>query len=721
MRTKLMAVALICSTFSCQKSMYYDEDNTTSNQPVAVQFAGKVTTRVVDNTWEDLDKVGIFMFESGSTLSDESVIDYSSNRKYAYSAAMSGFVPQTKNDTIYYPQTGEVDFIAYYPYGSVTDYAVEVSTSNQTKQSAIDFLYSNNLQHISKSEETLTLQFEHQLSKLAFSISAGEGFSTGDLTGLKLYVDELVTLGSFDLATGTLTADESSSKNLTALVSDDGTEAEAIVIPQACAQKRVRVLLSSGYSFSFEIGTTDSWEAMYKYTYNIVLTKGVYEVTLNGVISEWLEGVGGDLEESGSGMDSSTWDGSSISTDWYDAGLETYDISSADELAGLSQLVKEGVDFEGKTIRLTSNIDLNDYPWTPIGYSESLSFKGTFNGASHTIEGLAPQLSADARAFGLFGENQGTIMDVVVAGDIDYESELTTCYMAAVVGLNSGTVSGCRSYASVSGTLASTSASSSSAFVGGIAGINYGTLSDCQNYGIVYGENLNSGSSSNTYVGGIAGVTASVISNCENNQKVTAQGETVYAGGMAGMASLSSSVGVYAEIHSCDNYGEVVIQSANQKAYAGGMTGSMTRTENVVTYSNNYAEVEANCSNGDDYYSVAGGIIGHNKSATLYLNSNAGNVLAVNSGDSSMAAAGGIVGYNTTSAAIHTSVNESVATIQSAGCAGGIAGYNDTETGSEGFVYDCCSNGGTPQKWIGNASGSDNKNGVTTTEHTDAE
>ena len=62
------------------------------------------------------------------------------------------------------------------------------------------------------------------------------------------------------------------------------------------------------------------------------------------------------------------WDGT-VDTSWYDPGSpnQSYEIASAAQLAGLAELVNEGNDFSGTTFTLTTDINLNDKEWTPIG------------------------------------------------------------------------------------------------------------------------------------------------------------------------------------------------------------------------------------------------------------------------------------------------------------------------------------------------------------------
>lgn len=92
------------------------------------------------------------------------------------------------------------------------------------------------------------------------------------------------------------------------------------------------------------------------------------------------------------------WDGTTIEVSAADKnGVIT--IETAEELAGLAKEVNEGNTFEGKTIRLVSNIDLTEKEWTPIGFGSSNSlgtidstegyyFKGVFDGQNKTIYNL---------------------------------------------------------------------------------------------------------------------------------------------------------------------------------------------------------------------------------------------------------------------------------------------------------------------------------------------
>ena len=87
-------------------------------------------------------------------------------------------------------------------------------------------------------------------------------------------------------------------------------------------------------------------------------------------------------------------DGETITpnTEWYSDSKDEFTITTAEQLAGLAELVNGGNDFSGKTITLGADIDLAGKEWTPIGQylgaNSTSYFSGTFDGAGNTISGL---------------------------------------------------------------------------------------------------------------------------------------------------------------------------------------------------------------------------------------------------------------------------------------------------------------------------------------------
>ena len=94
-----------------------------------------------------------------------------------------------------------------------------------------------------------------------------------------------------------------------------------------------------------------------------------------------------------------------------------YEVNTAADLKALANDVNTGKDyFEGKTVVLTADIDLNGEEWTPIGsaYMDH-GFMGNFDGKGFAIKNLAIKniaLDSDGYAYaGLFGVTEGVDQD----------------------------------------------------------------------------------------------------------------------------------------------------------------------------------------------------------------------------------------------------------------------------------------------------------------------
>ena len=176
-------------------------------------------------------------------------------------------------------------------------------------------------------------------------------------------------------------------------------------------------------------------------------------------------------------------------------------IGTAEEFRSFAQSVNEGNDYEGRNIVLTSNIDLGDEDWTPIG-SSSKQFKGTFDGKGHWVSNLNVNavMSNNAGLFGYIGEG-GSVTRLGVASGTVRVKEKTSfnveCYAGGIAAQCEGTISQCANMATIYG-------NQLEARVGGIAGVilESGIVEDCYNWGRLYTSRIYE---DNNYLGGIAG------------------------------------------------------------------------------------------------------------------------------------------------------------------------------------------------------------------------
>lgn len=97
------------------------------------------------------------------------------------------------------------------------------------------------------------------------------------------------------------------------------------------------------------------------------------------------------------------WTGA-VDKTWYDAAATEFVIDSPEKLAGFVEYTNEGVDFYGKTVKLSADFDLRNIAWTPAGI-----FRGTFDGQGHTIYNLTIAKETHAA---MFAELRGTVKNV---------------------------------------------------------------------------------------------------------------------------------------------------------------------------------------------------------------------------------------------------------------------------------------------------------------------
>ena len=97
-----------------------------------------------------------------------------------------------------------------------------------------------------------------------------------------------------------------------------------------------------------------------------------------------------------------SWDGTS-DVSWYNDTDTAFHLTTAEQLAGLAEIVNGGNTMAGKTIYLDADLDLAGHEWRSIGIgsNHALFFGGTFDGQNHYITNLTSRSSADRH--GLFG------------------------------------------------------------------------------------------------------------------------------------------------------------------------------------------------------------------------------------------------------------------------------------------------------------------------------
>lgn len=250
-----------------------------------------VKTRVTNDEWSAGDVIGIYMITSGQTLSDDAVL--TKNAKYT-TQGDGLFTPTTVANDIKFPIGGSsVDFIAYYPQGTVSaTYGYSLNVAEQSNQAAIDVMYSNNEVARSSANPNVFLNFTHKLSKLVFNITPSVAGT--DLSGLNAKLIGFNTRGTLSLIDGAVSY-TTTKADIRLKVSGDGKTAEAIVIPSSELAGKKLILEQGGVGYEYDLSSATNitgFNSGYRYTYNLTLDPTVAVVSLSATasITAWSEG-----------------------------------------------------------------------------------------------------------------------------------------------------------------------------------------------------------------------------------------------------------------------------------------------------------------------------------------------------------------------------------------------------------------------------------------------
>lgn len=255
-------------------------------------------------------------------------------------------------------------------------------------------------------------------------------------------------------------------------------------------------------------------------------------------------------------------------TDWFGNGTKTmYTLSTAEELAGLAQLVNAGHIFKDTTIVLSDKvtIDLKDHFWTPIGYKEKTSFNGVFDGNGQIIRNLyigedTEEPSADNiqyKSTGLFGYIGGG----AILRNLTLEG-------GTVVGLKNLTTA---NYAIYTGGLVGKAISADTDSI---------IVKNCHNKGtsIIGGFDYSSNHDGSS-IGGLIGYANGkvTIDSCSNEASVTLNGSENMA--FASLGGIAGSISGHFTIITCRNIGSL-LSIYGKNIVLGGLIGD-ARTDNI--------------------------------------------------------------------------------------------------------------------------------------------
>ena len=128
----------------------------------------------------------------------------------------------------------------------------------------------------------------------------------------------------------------------------------------------------------------------------------------------------------------SKWEDDTVADDsWYNENDTEFTLEDVADFLGFRDLVDAGNNFDGKTVTLATDIDLNNKLFNPIGggwaYNGGKTFNGTFDGGNHTIynvyvngwelDATGDKHSSTSMGAGLFSSvHNATIKNLAVVG-----------------------------------------------------------------------------------------------------------------------------------------------------------------------------------------------------------------------------------------------------------------------------------------------------------------
>ena len=259
-------------------------------------------------------------------------------------------------------------------------------------------------------------------------------------------------------------------------------------------------------------------------------------------------------------------------------------IEKASQLAFLASEINEGKDYKDKYFSLTSDLDLNNIEWMPIGNGNN-SFNGIFDGRGHTISNLSiskgVQFITDTAvgqtpqyAAGLFGSCTDSVIKNLAIDKANILIQNVTDRQTIMAGVLVGTLRS--SAASEISNITITNAkitcdfeletAAASLRIGGVFGYVYGDASSScsiSNINSVVDASVKDGHGAYNLIGGIAGA--------------------ISANNLCDIRNSSSYLSIFVDVENC----------YMQHNYFGAF-GSITARDNIISISNIFSKVTIN-------------------------------------------------------------------------------------------------------------------------------
>ena len=260
---------------------------------IPIHLATSVWTRVTDSSFEQNDKVGLYVVNydgsNAGTLANAG--NHVDNMGFTYSPSTHW----TPDSDIYWKDNATMaDFYCYYPYGepsNVSAYPITVNTDQSTDvgYKGSEFLWGKR-EGITPTAEPVAVTVKHVLSNVVVYVKPGNGFTEETLASsdIAVKVCNVRTEATVNLATGEASA-AGSAKSVVPY--DETGYYRALIIPQTIAANTALVIVSvNGVQYTYTPDKSIELKSN---------TQHKFTVTVNKVGGGVDIGVGGwDIDES---------------------------------------------------------------------------------------------------------------------------------------------------------------------------------------------------------------------------------------------------------------------------------------------------------------------------------------------------------------------------------------------------------------------------------------
>jgi len=198
-----MMAILTAGLFSCNDEERNDPLTKENELHIGVQG---ITTRALENAFTSMDRIGLFAVGSPGELLPAA--NHADNIGFTLvNEAEDTWVP---DETVYYPADGNpLDLYAYYPYADPIFKAGSTLIPFRIKPDQKEYVnYTNSdlviaeKKGVLRSANKVNLTFDHKLSRMAFALKAGEGFTVDEIKNAEISILNAIIDATYDLAEG---------------------------------------------------------------------------------------------------------------------------------------------------------------------------------------------------------------------------------------------------------------------------------------------------------------------------------------------------------------------------------------------------------------------------------------------------------------------------------------------------------------------------------------